>query len=153
MAISAKLQNFLAQKGIPYDIVAHRHTKAAVDSATTAHVPAENLAKAIVLEDENGYLMAVVPATHHVNLGKVSKVLGRRFGLATEPELKSLFADCELGAIPPVGQAYGMDTIVDDSLTECPDVYMEAGDHEDLLHLRGASFLRLMQDARHEHIS
>ena len=153
MAISATLENFLAQKGVPYDIVAHRHTESAVDAAKTAHVPAENVAKAIVLEDENGYLMAVVPATHHVNLGKVSKILGRRLGLATEPELKSLFADCALGAIPAVGEAYGMDTIVDDSLSECPDVYMEAGDHEDLVHVRGASFLRLMRDARHEHIS
>ena len=64
-----------------------------------------------------------------------------------------MFADCEPGAIPPVGQAFGMETIIDDSLNECQDIYMEAGDHEDLIHLKGTAFRRLMQESPHAMIS
>jgi Ala-tRNA(Pro) deacylase len=60
-----------------------------------------------------------------------------------------LFADCELGAIPPMGRAYGMETIVDDSLAEQPDVYFEAGDHVSLIHVNAMAFQRLMAGARH----
>ena len=97
--------------------------------------------------------MAVVPANQHVKIGKVNQLLGRHMGLATEPELQDLFSDCELGAIPAIGEAYGIVTIVDDSLTSCSDVYIDAGDHEDFVHLKGVSFRKLMQHAEHASIS
>ena len=58
-----------------------------------------------------------------------------------------------LGAIPAIGEAYGLETIVDDSLTVCPDVYIDAGDHEDFVHMKGVSFRKLMQHAEHAIIS
>ncbi|MCI0505936.1 MAG: YbaK/EbsC family protein [Gammaproteobacteria bacterium] len=152
MSISTTLQKFLAQQGIGYDIVPHRHTGTSMNAAGTAHVPAAKVAKSVILEDENGYLMAVVPADHHVKIGKLNRFLGRKMGLATETELKALFSDCEPGAIPPVGQAFGIDTIVDDSLNDCQDIYMEAGDHEDFIHLNGVSFRKLMRNAQHARI-
>jgi Ala-tRNA(Pro) deacylase len=153
MAIALTLQKFLAQKGIAYDTLHHRHTETSLNSATAAHVPAGKMAKSVILEDDNGYLMAVIPATHHVKIGKLNHVLGRHMGLATESELKALFSDCDIGAIPPIGQAYGIDTIVDDSLTNCSDIYFEAGDHEDLIHLKGSSFHKLMKHSQHANIS
>src|SRR5512134_3978048 len=93
--------------------------------------------------------MAVVPATHHVRLGQLSRQLGRHLGLATEQELRNLFSDCELGAIPPVGEAYHMEVIMDDSLATCPDIYFEGGDHIDLIHVRHDDFRKLMRHARH----
>jgi Ala-tRNA(Pro) deacylase len=153
MTMANTLRKYLAEHGVSYDVLPHRHTATTMNAATTAHVPAEKVAKPVILEDETGYLMAVVPANHHVKIGKLNKLLGRHMGLATEPELKTLFADCELGAIPPVGEAYGIETVVDQSLTECPDIYMEAGDHEDLIHLKGASFRKLMKHAQHATIS
>lgn len=153
MSMSVTLEKFLRIQGIAYDIMPHRHTTTSVDAANTAHVPPEMFAKSVILEDENGYLMAVIPADHHVKIGKLNKVLGRNMGLATEQELLALFSDCELGAIPALGEAYGIDTIVDDSLTECPDIYMEAGDHQDLIHIKGASFRMLMEHTQHAHIS
>ena len=153
MRISTTLETFLSRQGITYDIVPHRYTDSSLNAANTAHVPAAKVAKSVILEDENGYLMAVVPANQRVKIGKLNKVLGRSLGLATEADLKTLFSDCETGAIPPVGQAFGIDTIVDDSLSHCTDVYLEAGDHEEFLHLEGESFRRLMSHAQHARIS
>lgn len=153
MTMSLTLRKYLAQQGISYDVVPHRHTMTSMDTVSTARIPGSKLAKPVILEDERGYIMAVVPANHHVKIGKLNRVLGRHMGLATEPELKDLFTDCEPGAIPPVGEAYGIDTIVDDSLTRCEDVYLEAGDHRDLLHLKGNSFRKLMKHAQHASIS
>jgi len=152
MSIALTLQKYLAQKGIAYDLLPHRHTDTSLNSATSAHIPADKLAKPVILEDENGYVMAVIPANRHVKIGKLNQVLHRHMGLATEPELQQLFTDCDPGAIPPVGEAYGIDTVIDDSFNECPDVYFEAGDHEDLIHLKGTSFRKLMKHTQHARI-
>jgi Ala-tRNA(Pro) deacylase len=153
MNVSTTLQMYLAQKGIAYDVVPHPHAESTINAATSAEIPPDKIAKPVILEDANGYLMAVIPGDHKVNLGKLSRLLGRRLGLATEQELAELFEDCEQGAIPPIGAAFGIDTIYDDSLDDCTDVYLEAGDHEDFLHMRGASFRKLMKGAKHAHIS
>lgn len=68
------------------------------------------------LEDDKGYLMAVLPATHKVDLGVVRHQLKRELGLATESELADLFKDCEPGAIPPLGKAYGISKTQDTGL-------------------------------------
>lgn len=153
MTISITLKNFLTAQGIDYELLPHRFTDTSLNAASSAHIPAAKVAKSVILEDENGYVMAVIPANHHVKIGQVNKFLDRKMGLATEPEIRSLFSDCELGAIPPVGEAFGIETIVDERLDECADVYMEAGDHEDFIHLNGASFRKLMQRAQHGRIS
>ena len=153
MSMSATLQQYFSQHGISYDIVPHRFTQTSMNAAGAAHISAAKIAKPVILQDEQGYIMAVVPAHHHVKIHKVNRVFGRSFGLATEQELKPLFTDCELGAIPPVGQAYGLQTIVDECLGECPDLYLEAGDHEDFIHLHASSFLRLMANVPHAKIS
>ena len=133
MTMARTLQTYLAHKGIAYDILPHRHTDTSINSANTAHIPAEQLAKSVILEDENGYVMAVIPADRHVRIGRLNQLLNRRMGLATEAELPPLFADCDPGAVPPLGDAYGIATVVDESLDDCPDIYLEAGDHEDLI--------------------
>jgi len=111
------------------------------------------LVKCVLLEDDNGYLMAVIPATHKVDLGAVHRELNRELGLATERELAELFRDCEPGAIPPLGKAYGIDMVVDRSLVDTPDVYFEAGDHRSLIHVSGGDFLKLVADSPQRSIS
>lgn len=149
MAMSPTLQRFLSQHAVAYEVLSHAHTSTSLNSASAAHVPGNKLAKSVILEDEDGYLMAVIPATEHLKIGKLNQTLHRRMGLATEMELHDLFADCDIGAIPPVGLAYGVETIVDDSLMECSDIYFEAGDHTELIHVKGGSFRKLMQDSQH----
>ena len=152
MAMSPTLQKFLTEHAVPYEILPHTHTATSLNSASAAHVPGNKMAKSVILEDEDGYLMAVIPATEHVKIRELNQVLNRNMGLATEMELRHLFRDCEIGAIPPVGLAFGMQTIVDDSLMRCNDVYFEAGDHEELIHVKGTSFRKLMQDSMHANL-
>ncbi len=96
--------------------------------------------------------MAVIPADSHVKIRELNKILNRNMGLATENEIPDLFTDCEPGAIPPVGQAYGMQTIVDNNLDACSDIYFESGNHEQLVHMNGVTFRQLMKNARYASI-
>lgn len=153
MTMTTTVQNFLAKNGVAYDIVPHRMTSTSMNSAQSAHVSGEMVAKSVILEDELGYLMAVVPATRHVKIGKLNRILDRHMGLTTEAELKELFFDCATGAIPPIGPAYNMLSIVDEDLLHCSDIYFEAGNHEELIHIKGKDFQELMKGAPHSSIS
>ena len=152
MEIATTLVLHLAKLGIAYDVVKHDYSSSSLHSAHAAHIPASNLVKSVVLEDDQGYVMALVPANRSVKINEVNMVYNRRMGLATEPELDRIFADCDQGAIPPVGDAYGMSTIVDQNLDECDDLYIEAGTHRDLLHISGGAFRKLMEHSQHASI-
>jgi Ala-tRNA(Pro) deacylase len=153
MAMALTLQQYLENSGIDYDILPHYYTRTSMNTAEAARVPGDQLAKSIILEDDGGYVMAIVPATHHIEIGRLSKQLDRKLGLATEQEIGQLFTDCDLGAIPPIGDAYGLEVVVEDSLTNCDDIYFEAGDHADIIHVSGEDFQRMMGSARHGHFS
>jgi len=153
MNISNKLKEFLDNNGAFYEILPHHYTESSMDTAQTARIPGDNIAKSVILEDDNGYLMAVIPATHHVQLGQLGHQLNRHLGLATEQELSRLFSDCEVGAIPPIGQAYGMEVVMEDCLANCSDIYFEAGDHTDLIHMSGKDFQKIMRNAAHGQFS
>ena len=153
MSIAPSVEWQLNQLGVKYDVLLHRHTSSTTYTAQAAHIPGEQLAKCVVLEDDLGYVMAVLPAARKLDLGVLDHRLGRDLGFATESDLDELFADCEPGAIPPLGDAYGIDAIVDDSLVGKQDIYFESGDHCALVHVSGADFLRLMGDAPRDAIS
>jgi Ala-tRNA(Pro) deacylase len=153
MSIAASVQSYLTREDLPYTTVAHEYTRDSAHSAQAAHVPGDLVAKCVVLEDDEGYVMAVVPATHKVDLGALHRMLHRNLGLATDRELIELFRDCEPGAVPPIGSAYGLDTILDERLALAPDVYFEGGDHQALIHMSGDDFLRMMAGARRGQIS
>ncbi len=153
MAIAITLKSYLDSHGVQYDTVEHPYTESAIDSAKSAHVPAHQLAKAVVLEDDNGYIVSVLPSNNHLNLAWVNEELQRELRLATEPELKKLFRDCEAGAVPALSNAYGLKVIWDDQLKYASDIYIEAGDHEHLIHLKGEDFKQLMAKLPHSVIS
>jgi Ala-tRNA(Pro) deacylase len=153
MAVSLTLIEYLEWQGVDYELIEHKYTQNSLQTAREAHVPAEQLAKCVLLEDENDYLMAVIPASHRIELSALDHHLDRELELASESELTSLFSDCEAGAIPPMGQAYGYEVIIDDSLKDCRDIYFEAGDHRDLVHLNGMDFNSLMDGVQHGHFS
>ncbi|HEY6922417.1 MAG TPA: YbaK/EbsC family protein [Steroidobacteraceae bacterium] len=147
MPIAASVRQYLAREGVEYDTVTHSRTADSSHSAQAAHVPGDRLAKCVMLGDDNGYLMAVIPASHRLDLTAVRQELNRDLGLATEQEIMDIFKDCEPGAVPPLGCAYGIDVVLDQSLGDMPDAYFEGGDHESLVHVSGRDFLKLMADA------
>jgi Ala-tRNA(Pro) deacylase len=98
--------------------------------------------------------MAVLPADQRVHIGALARLLDRHdLHLSDERRVKALFDDCAPGAVPALGMAWGMETIVDPALVAVPEVFIEAGDHEQLIKLTRATFETLMRDARHAHFS
>jgi Ala-tRNA(Pro) deacylase len=152
MAIAAQLLTYLATHGATYDVVEHPPTISAKDTAHQARVPSDRMLKAVLLRDRNGYVLAIVPASDRLDLGRIRISLHRHLRLATENEIATQFSDCEPGAIPAIGAAYHLDMLVDDRLTNRPDVYFEGGDHRSLIHMKGADFWQLAAGARHERL-
>lgn len=153
MAIAITLHEFLDSHHLPYDAMRHSHTRSTLETAQAAHRPPDQVAKSLLLKDGDRYLLAVLPADRRVHFGRLHKLIDRPVGLATEDEVAEVFADCEVGAIPPTGLLYGIDTLVDDSLLDQADIYFEAGDHEQLIHMSQKDFRNLLGDAMKAHFS
>jgi Ala-tRNA(Pro) deacylase len=151
--IARRLRWYLEQSGLPYEVLPHPHSHSSLETAREAHVRPEKLVKPVLLEDERGYVMAVVPASARLDLRTLREQTHRDLELASEAEIEALFADCERGAMPPLGAAYRIPTVYEDSLSGLRDVYFEAGDHEDLVHMRANDFLRLLDGSLHGHFS
>ncbi|NDW54119.1 aminoacyl-tRNA deacylase [Aliiroseovarius sp. PrR006] len=149
MTIATRLENHLKAKRLPYDTVPHPFAVTASECAEAAHIPGDHLAKSVLIHMEEGPMLAVVPSNHQVDLSTLQAMMGRRLGLAAETEIAEFFDDCDMGAAPPVGQAYGVPTIVDNSLTGLDKVWFEAGDHKTLVEMRGRDFDNLMKRADH----
>jgi Ala-tRNA(Pro) deacylase len=152
MTIAPTFQRYLDQK-VVYDVIAHEPTMSSMRTAQVSHVPGNCLAKGVLLRDGIGYMLAVLPATHQIRMHDLRFQFGEDVELASEGEIDELFQDCVRGAVPPIGECYGLDTIVDDAIDGQRDVYLEAGDHTTLVHLPHAQFAKLTADAQHGRFS
>ena len=149
MGIAISLKHYLDDQGAAYECLEHKRTGCSSRSAEASHVPGDCLAKAVVLKRSDGYILAIVPASRHVKIDEVGSWLRQPVGLATEEEVALLFPDCEPGAVPPIAAAYGLRSLVDESLAKQSDIYFEGGDHRTLVHLSGGEFHKLMQKVPH----
>lgn len=149
MSIANTVKWYLDSRGLSYEVLQHPHTQSSSETADAAFIWEDQLAKSVLLEDERGYVMVVLPASQRVDLQKLRGSLRRKLELASEPELGEIFPDCEVGAIPPLGRAYGIPVVYDDRLRRLSSVYFEGGNHEDLVYMGGAEFLSLFSEARH----
>ena len=149
MAIAKTVQWYLEANGVSYETLKHPYSRTSVETADVAFIWEDQLAKTVLLEDRDGYVVAVVPASYRVDLKKLERTLNRKLELACESELADVFPDCETGALPPLGQAYGIPTVYDDRLRKLSCVYFEGGDHRDLVYLGGREFIELLRDAPH----
>lgn len=150
MSLAKTVNYALALTKVDFQILRHHHTDTSLAAARTAHIDPSSLAKAVVLKDGIGPLLAVVPASEQLDLERLRQQL-RRPGLDFIPEeqLDQLFYDCDRGAIPPLGPDYRVPTVVDTRLRAADEVYFEAGDHEDLVHVDQTSFRTLMRGAEY----
>jgi len=154
MGIANTLDNFLKTKDICFDVIEHAYSEGSYNTALCAAIPPEQFVKGVVFRDEDlHYTMAVVPASNRVLRHTLNQVFDRKLQLADEEELADIFFDCEEGAIPSFGQAYGINIIWDDQLSHCKEFWLEAGDHEHLIHLMPQDFRRLMANYMHDTIS
>ena len=153
MAIATTVTDYLGKSGVVYSVMRHPHSSSSLDTAEAAHVSGKHIAQAVVLKDQHGYIMAVIPATNKARLDAINSMMNRELDLASESDFAELFKDCEIGAVPVIGEAYGVETVWDDALQAAPDIYCESGDHETLIEMSTAQFKELMKDKAHGEIS
>lgn len=153
MTIPETVVNYLDHANVNYQVHRHAHTASSLQSAYSAHVPAEQIAKGVLLWDEIGYVLAVIPAANSLEIETLNYLIDRKLELATEEELGDVFNDCALGAVPAIGWAYQVPTIVDEDLLDSPRLYFEAGDHEELILVEEADFETLMEGSEYGRFS
>ncbi len=131
-----KLEELLVSRHIAFQRLPHRRTYTANRMAQALHVKGREVAKTVLVRTGHGHVLAVLPATHHVDLEQLGEDLGgERVELANEEEMDRLFPDCERGALPPFGSLYQVPTIMDESLSEDPTIVFEAQDHEQAIRM------------------
>ncbi len=147
--IANKLHHFLEQQRIPYEVLTHEPTRSTSRTAEATRIPGSKIAKPVMVHHEYGYVLAVVPATSVVDLDALQDMLHRKIGLASEEQAAAVFGDCATGAIPPIGAAYDVPMVVDETLRDQTDLYFEGGDHVSLVHVSGEAFRSLMTGAQY----
>ncbi|MDV2964709.1 YbaK/EbsC family protein [Nitratireductor aquimarinus] len=153
MGIAMTMHEFLEDSHVPYDVARHNRTASSAMTARVSHIPGREMAKGVVLKWDDSYLLAVVPASRQVDLGKVANILGEKVVLASEEETAALFPDCDEGAVPVFGAPYRIACMIDEALDADDDVYFEGGDHRTLVHVTRQGFEQLMYGMPRAHIS
>jgi Ala-tRNA(Pro) deacylase len=154
MSMATRVQEHLLHHSVFYDLRRHAYCENSLRTAQLARIPPQQLAKAVLAEDEQGQrVLAVIPADRRLSLLHLSRALKRRFHLANETCLGDIFDDCVSGAVPALGAAYQLLTVVDDALLRQETVFFEAGDHHALVQLSGKQFRSLLAEAEHGYFS
>jgi Ala-tRNA(Pro) deacylase len=141
-----KLKEFLDSHKVKYVTMAHSTAYTAQEIASLAHIRGEEFAKAVIVRIDDAMVMAVLPASYHVDLPLLKAAAkGKKIALASETDFRDRFPECETGAMPPFGQLYGMAVFVDESLTKDKEIAFNAGTHRELIRLSYEDFARLVQ--------
>jgi len=140
-----KLKKFLDENRIKYVTISHSIAYTSQEVAASSHVSGKDLAKAVVIKVDGVMAMAVLPASYQVDFDRLRDVLGAGVvELADEEEFRNSFPGCELGAMPPFGNLYGMEVYVDERLRENEEIAFNAGTHTELIKLSYGDFERLV---------
>ena len=144
MALNQRLRRLFDENEVSHEVFPHREVFTAEEVARTSQVAGALFAKPIVIhESENRWYMAIVSAPQHVDLSTIHKMTGRRRGrLATEEEIRRLFPDCEVGAMPPFGWLYGMPMYIDSEFRRNAVIWFQAGNHREVVQMRFADYER-----------
>lgn len=141
-----RLKEFLDSHNMKYVTISHSRAFTAQETATSAHIPGKELAKTVMVKVDGKMAMAVLPASYKVDFDLLTKATGSgKVEIADEEEFKDLFPGCEIGAMPPFGNLYGMDVFVAKSLTEDEEIAFNAGSHRELVRMAYKDFERLVK--------
>ncbi|NNJ75788.1 MAG: YbaK/EbsC family protein [Anderseniella sp.] len=153
MGIALTLQEYLDDSHIAYEVTSHKKTDCSAQTAEVSHVPADQLAKGVIVKWDDFFVLAVLPASRRLDMNRLKKVIGEPVTLASEQEVSMLFPDCKTGAVPVIGPAYKIASVVDWQLDDQDEVYFEGGDHRCLVHVNGVQFDHLMYGIPHARLS
>lgn len=141
----AKLQEYLDEQRVRYVSIKHSPAYTAQEVAASAHIPGKEVAKTVVVKLDGDMAMVVLPAPEMIRMNHLMAETGAgEVVLATEEEFKDRFPDCEVGAMPPFGNLYDMQTFVEESLTEDEEIAFNAGTHTELVRMSFGDFQRLV---------
>lgn len=145
MALTERVRRLLEREQVAYEVVPHREAFTAQEVAQASHVPGRQLAKALLVREGFGsYLMVVLPASCRLDLHALEEVTGRRkLALATEDELRQVFPDCEVGAMPPFGGLYGLPVYLDACFAKADRIVFQAGNHHEVARMQYRDYERL----------
>lgn len=144
--IARKLKEYLDQNKVKYVTITHSPAYTAQEVAASAHVPGRDLAKTVIIHVGDRYAMAVLPANRKVVLHDLIELTGNEdVRFATEAEFASRFPDCEVGAMPPFGNLYGMDVYVAPALAAAERIAFNAGSHTEVIQMAYGDFARLVR--------
>jgi Ala-tRNA(Pro) deacylase len=141
----AKLLEFLNSNNIKFVTISHSEAFTSQEIAASAHIPGKEMAKTVMVKSDGKMTMVVLPASYKVDLKKLKEAANaKKIELASEQEFAELFPDCEIGAMPPFGNLYGMEVFVGATLTEDEEIAFNAGSHTELIRLAYKDFERLV---------
>jgi len=145
MPISRILKECLDREHVHYDVLPHPEAFRASAIAHVLQTPEKEMAKVVIVKVDERFVMMVLPASWQVDLHRLREVfMTHHVRLATEDQIKDLFPDCEVGAMPPFGILYGLPVYVDRSLTEDEEIVFQAGTHSEAIRMRYADFAALV---------
>ena len=140
------LREFLDRNRIKYVTISHSAAHTAQEVAASAHIPGRAMAKTVIVKLDGRLAMAVLPSSEMVDLELLADAaFAQRAELADEDEFRDRFPDCELGAMPPFGNLYGMDVYVADSLAEDDEIAFNAGSHTEVIRMAYPDYARLVK--------
>ncbi|HJW73294.1 MAG TPA: YbaK/EbsC family protein [Geothrix sp.] len=143
--LAPRLKEFLDSNGVKYISIPHRPAYTAMEIADSAHVRGQEMAKTVIVDLDGRLAMAVLPATKHVSLERLGRSVGvRHVGIAKEGEFRFDFPECEVGAMPPFGNLFNMEVLVDPRLAEDDEIAFNAGNHQELVRMAYKDFERLV---------
>jgi len=139
-----KLREFLDANKVKYVTIRHSTAFTAQETAASAHIPGKELAKTVVLRIDGRMTIAVLPASHKLDLPLLKEaVAAHDVEIAREADFKDLFPGCDTGAMPPFGNLYGMDVLVDALLAENTEIAFNACSHSELVKLKYDDYVKL----------
>ncbi|GAA3918173.1 YbaK/EbsC family protein [Litoribacillus peritrichatus] len=156
MSIAHNLATYLDDQAIHYSTIHHPESSCSADSARSANIPLHQMIKAILLKQGNNYLVALIPADHRLDLRKINQNRQNHWSKANQNDLNKVFQDCQPGAIPGVPSAYHLSALWDSTIAKNEHVYMESGNHEELISMSKRQFLSLIatqQNGEFSHLS
>jgi Ala-tRNA(Pro) deacylase len=137
------MKHFLENRHVPFEVITHEEAYGAQHLASALHTPGQEVAKTVLLRADHdySYVVAVLPATHMIDMEQLSKSLGgAELELATEIEIAERCPDCEFGVLPPFGSHYGAQTVVDESLTKDEYITFESDKHTQAVRMKYAEY-------------
>jgi Ala-tRNA(Pro) deacylase len=140
-----KLKEYLDNQNIEYVSIYHSAASTSQRIAATSHIPGKELAKTVMVKVDGKMAMAVLPASHNINFELFKKLAkAEKVELTTELAFVNLFPDCEVGAMPPFGNLYGMDVYVAEILSEDEEISFNAGTHTELIRMAYKDFVKIV---------